>query len=158
MGSAWARAQVARVAETRPDLVLVEFAINDADLRDGVPLARARAQHLALVADLRQALPGAALALMTMSPAKGPRGWIRPRLAAHYAGYHALARETGLGLIDLYPRWLALPRGDRGLQQDGLHPDPAVAEAVAVPAAVHVLSQGKCARSARAAYASGRSG
>ena len=124
MGSAWALTQVERVIETDPDLVLIEFAINDADLLDGVSLATARAQHESLLKALQAGLPEAALVLMTMSPAQGPRGWVRPRLNAHYAQYRALADAFGIGLVDLYPRWLARPEHERGLGQDGLHPEP----------------------------------
>ncbi|MFN4128284.1 MAG: SGNH/GDSL hydrolase family protein [Paracoccaceae bacterium] len=143
MGSAWALDQVGRMAATAPDLALIEFAINDADLRDGVSLATARAQHRALIADLRAALPDAQFALMTMNPAHGPRGWIRPRLAAHYAQYHDLALTEGMGLIDLYPRWLARARGARGLDSDGLHPDPAVAAGIIVGAAAGYHDPGR---------------
>lgn len=144
-GSDWALDQTARVVTTAPDLVLIEFAINDADLRDGVSLATARDQHRALIADLRAALPGVRIALMTMSPAHGLRGWIRPRLAAHYHQYHDLARAEGVGLIDLYPRWRVLAREDRGLEADGLHPDPVVAAGVIVePAAGYPDRVRKC--------------
>lgn len=130
MGSGWATGQVGRVVATAPDLVLIEFAINDADLRDGVSMALSRQQHIDLIAALRNALPGSQIALMTMSPAQGPRGWIRPRLAAHYDQYRSLATTERLGLIDVHPRWLALPRDRRGLEADGLHPDPAVADRI----------------------------
>lgn len=133
-GSAWALGQIARVAETSPDLVLIEFAINDADFRDGVSLETARAQHLRLIEGLHRALPQVPVVLMTMSPAYGPSGWIRPRLAAYYSQYSELAQEERIGLIDIYPRWLSLPHRDRGLAEDGLHPDAAVAEKVIVEA------------------------
>ena len=141
-GSAWALTQLDTVAATAPDLILVEFAINDADLRDGVPLARAKAQHQSLISALRAAAPGAQIALMTMNPASGARGLARPWLAAHYLAYRDLAAEHGTGLIDLWPRWLALPETARGLQADGLHPDPAVAAGVIVPAVAGYLAPG----------------
>src|SRR5690606_22540723 len=39
---AWGTRQAATVLELKPDLVLIEFAINDADLRDGVGRRLAR--------------------------------------------------------------------------------------------------------------------
>lgn len=134
MGSAWALEQVARVVATGPDLVLIEFAINDADLRDGVSVGISRKQHIDLIAAVRRTSPDSQIALMTMSPATGLRGWIRPRLAAHYDQYRSLATTERLGLIDLYPRWLAVPRDRRGLEADGLHPHPAVAEQIIIGA------------------------
>ncbi|MFV0491248.1 MAG: SGNH/GDSL hydrolase family protein [Pseudorhodobacter sp.] len=138
-GSVWALGQVAKVVAHDPDLVLVELAINDADFRDGASLARGRAQHRGLITGLRGALPKAQIVLMTMNPATGLRGWIRPRLAVHYRQYRDLAAEAETGLIDLYPRWLALPRGERGLSADGLHPDPERAAEIIVPQIVRYL-------------------
>ncbi len=128
MGSAWALGQIDAVAATAPDVVLIEFAINDADFLDGVSLAVARRQHVSLLEGLSEALPDVPLVLMTMSPAYGPRGWIRPRLGGHYGQYHDLAHQGNVGLIDLYPRWLTRTRDDQGLEADGLHPDPSVAD------------------------------
>ena len=125
---------VAMVRSELPDLVLMEFASNDADLRDGVGRSQARRQTAEVVAALQAAGPDApAIALVTMGPAAGLRGVLRPRLAGHYAGYRALAEAQSLGLVDLEARWRALGRGERGMD-DGLHPDPATARAVIVPA------------------------
>ncbi|WP_353475842.1 SGNH/GDSL hydrolase family protein (plasmid) [Salipiger sp. H15] len=132
-GSDWGLAQVERVAAERPDLVLVEFAINDADVTDGMSLAASARTHAELIRALRDASPGTEIVLLTMSPAEGLRGVIRPRLRAHYLQYRALADEMGVGLIDLYPRWLALPRSERGLARDGLHPDPQTASDLIAP-------------------------
>lgn len=137
---AWGREQVAAVLASDPDILLVEFTINDADLRDGLGVARSRALHLDLVGALRHARPDLAIALMTMSPASGPRGWLRPRLGTRYREYRLLAQEAGLGLIDLYPRWMALPRSGRGLGGDGLHPEEAVAAALIVPVVADYLA------------------
>lgn len=138
-GSGWAADQIGRVAEGNPDIVLIEFAINDADLHDGLWLGESIANHRALIAGLRAQAPGARLVLMTMNPAQGLRGLLRPRLTRYYATYRDLAMETDIGLIDLYPRWLALSPGARGLR-DGLHPDAATARGVIVPVALPVLA------------------
>ena len=138
-GSDWAVGQIRRVAAGDPDIVLIEFAINDADLHDGLWLGESIANHRALIAGLRAQAPGARLVLMTMNPAQGLRGLLRPRLTRYYATYRDLAMETDIGLIDLYPRWLALSPGARGLR-DGLHPDTATARGVIVPVALPVLA------------------
>jgi len=139
-GSAWGLAETARVAAAAPDIVLIEFAINDADLRDGIGLEASAANHRAILAALAQARPEARLVLMTMSPAERLRGLLRPGLARHYAAYRALAAETGAGLVDLYPRWRALPQAARGLA-DGLHPTDAAAQAVILPVLVPYLAR-----------------
>ncbi|WP_165612634.1 SGNH/GDSL hydrolase family protein [Limimaricola pyoseonensis] len=153
--SGWGVAQVGRVAALRPDLVLIEFAINDADLRDGRSLAQAGAAHRAIVAGLRAQRPGAAIALMTMSPAQGPRGWMRPRLGAHLAQYRDLAAALDLGLVDLTPRWRALPRAARGLKADGLHPEPGVAAAVILPVLARAIATATGAPGATGATCAG---
>lgn len=140
----WGLTQVAQVAGAQPDIVLVEFAINDADLRDGHSLGAARRLHGQLLTELQTALPEAAIVLMTMSPAHGLRGLMRPRLGAHYLQYRTLAETYDVGLIDLFPHWLALPRAARGLQADGLHPDPQVAADLIAPKAAAVLTGSVC--------------
>jgi lysophospholipase L1-like esterase len=134
-------ARLAAVAAARPDVVLVEFAINDADLSDGLPRAEADRRTRALLDRLEGATEGAAVVEMTMSPARGLRGVLRPRLAAHYADAVARAEGAGgaRGVVDLYRRWLRLPRGARGLG-DGLHPDPGLAAAVIAPALAAYLA------------------
>lgn len=139
----WAQTQIAAVEAAAPDLVLMEFAINDADLIDGLGRARAAAGTAALMAELAP-LP---VVLMTMSPARGLRGLARPRLAGHYADYRALAAARGAGLVDFEARWRALPRGARGLAADGLHPDPEIAAEIIVPVLVPYLAAaagGRC--------------
>lgn len=135
-GSNWGRDQAAAVLALAPDLVLIEFAINDADLRDGVSLARARDNHLALIGALGADRPGLPLMLMTMNRAEGLRGLMRPRLAAYHAQYRDLAAGQGLGLVDLAPLWAAALAAGRGpeLLPDGLHPTDAAVAEIALPA------------------------
>ena len=146
-GSAWALTQTADPALVGADIVLVEFAINDADLRDGVSLAQAADQHRRLVAGLRRDNPDVAVVLMTMNPAHGLRGWMRLWLGAHYRQYRSLAAELDTGLVDLWPRWLALPRAARRLGADGLHPDAESVAQVILPVLLPYLAQaagGRC--------------
>lgn len=127
--SAWGKTQGAAVRAANPDLILVEFAINDADLRDGVRLEESQANHEKILQDLE----GLKTVLLTMSPPQGFRGALRPRLGAYEASYPVLAAEYGAGFVDLGAHWTALPRDARGLERDGLHPAPDVARAVIVP-------------------------
>lgn len=131
-GSDWGLAAVSEVIAASPDLVLMEFAINDADLRDGASLTQARDQHAAILRRLAEALPRTQILLMTMNPAHGLRGWMRPALPRHYAQYRTLAAAHGAGLLDLYPRWLNAPRSLRHFP-DGLHPGNETARAVILP-------------------------
>ncbi|MFV0473484.1 MAG: hypothetical protein ACK5MQ_04680, partial [Pikeienuella sp.] len=66
---------------------------------------------------------GAAVFLATKSPAFALNAAARPGLPAYYDLSRALAADTGAGLIDDAPRWLA--RGEdwlRAALPDGLHP------------------------------------
>lgn len=139
MGSAWGLEHINQVAALMPDLVIMEFAINDADLRDGVSVPQARAQHLALVNGLRTALPGVRIVQMTMSPARGPRGVMRPFLSRHYAMVRDLAEVADTGLADLYPRWRTASK-DLRHAADGLHPSDAQAESVVIPPLVKIIA------------------
>lgn len=131
--SAWGLEQIAAVLATEPDIVLIEFAANDADIRDGLWPWQSRQTLGEIITDLRARDPAPVLALMTMNPAQGLRGWMRPGQGMQAGMYHDLARTEGLGLVDFYPRWRARARAGRGLQADGLHPDVAVARAVITP-------------------------
>ncbi len=132
VGAQWGLDHVAMVAAMAPDIVLAEFAINDADLRLMTRLSTSAATHRRLVTDLRAALPGVPVVLMTMSPARGLRALLRPNLAAHYANYRVLADELDTGLVDLYPRWLARPDPAAGMG-DGVHPLRPVAAGMILP-------------------------
>ncbi|MEJ6391585.1 SGNH/GDSL hydrolase family protein [Gymnodinialimonas ulvae] len=133
--------RIAAVVAEAPDIVLLEFAINDADLRDGLAREAADALTRGLLEDLAEAVPEAALIEMTMSPARGARGLLRPGLAARYGDVVARGGDANRGVVDLYTRWIALPRHQRGLA-DGLHPDPSIAAQVTVPPLAAYLAEG----------------
>ncbi|MEM8731293.1 MAG: SGNH/GDSL hydrolase family protein [Pseudomonadota bacterium] len=138
-GSAWAQTQVAQVVAAAPDLVVMEFAINDADLLDGVSPATGHRQHAEILQALRTDLPEARILLMTMNPAYGPRGWVRPMLRRHYLGYRDLAVEFDTGLADLYPRWVQLQDRAARRPPDGLHPTDAQTAPVVLGAVAPLL-------------------
>lgn len=138
-GSAWAIKAVQNVVVLEPDVVLVEFAINDADLRDGVDLATSRLQHAALFDTLARELPKAQVVAMTMSPAYGVRRLLRPRLGNAYAQVVELATERGLALVDLYPRWLEM--NDKALLPDGVHPTDAATLRVIDPTLLNAFAK-----------------
>ena len=131
-GSTWALGEVPSVRAVMPHLVLAEFAINDADLRDGVWPEKGYQQHLELARLLTEPPSAPAVLWMTMSPAHGLRGWLRPRLDLHYTNYRRLAEATDTALLDLWPRWLALPEPARTFS-DGLHPTSEQATSLIVP-------------------------
>jgi len=142
----WGRGQAERVVDTSPDLVLIEFATNDADVFDGVSLKTSQQLHGDLIKAVREGEPEPAVILLTMNPVSGLRGAVRPRLRAHNEQYRALSEIYETGLIDLTPRWRALANGD--WSEDGLHPEESVAaEGIAPTVATYITrsaGQGDC--------------
>lgn len=85
---------------------------------------------------------------MTMSPAHGLRGLMRPRLGHYYAALAGLAAEADAGLIDVHAAWLAAPAAVRRFP-DGLHPPDAAVRGVLLPpvgdAIARAMGQEGCA-------------
>ena len=126
-GSDWAIQAVPDVVARKPDLVLLEFSMNDADLLDGVSLAASRQRHTTLLKELDKSLPNLRVLLMTMNPVTGLQRLKRPRLNAYYDIYHTLSETRNTGLADMAPRWAALPAG---WSVDGVHPETGLAEQI----------------------------
>lgn len=128
--SRWGKTHFAdRVIAEEPDLVFLEFAINDAVARFALPVEEARANLEAMLDALQAALPRCAPVLQVMNPAidrpAGHEGH-RPQLAAHEAMWRTVARDRRILLIDHAPAWAALLSCGadefRRFVPDGLHP------------------------------------
>lgn len=121
--SDWGVEQIGAVGALRPDVAIVEFAINDGDLLDGLSLSRSAANHEALVGALQG--QGARVLLLTTNPVGWLAGAKRPLLPVYQDIYPTLAARLGVGLFDGERRW----RQEKGWREglvDGVHPDPAV--------------------------------
>ena len=136
--SAWGLENIEDIVSQAPDIVLIEFAINDADLRHLISLKASIENHKRLIARLRRADPSIAIILVTMSPAYGLKRGLRPRLAAYYDAYRQIAQDTDTGLIDLYPRWLAYDARRQAIP-DGVHPTEAASSRLIVPTVASYL-------------------
>ncbi|MDB5560728.1 MAG: family esterase protein [Hyphomicrobiales bacterium] len=136
--SDWGVETLPNVLELEPDLVVIEFAINDASLLRGVSLARSRANMVNLVMALQAGAPERKIVLMTMNPAFGLKRMVRPLLGQYYALCEQLATELRVGFADLRPAWAALPEVRRAIP-DGLHPTPEAARSVIVPGLSEVI-------------------
>lgn len=138
--SAWgAEALRQRLAQSGlPDLLIVEFTINDASLWHGMTLDKSRDRHREILK--AAAAAGLPIFLATMSPAFGREALERPGQVAYRALYPDLARAEGAGLIAMVPGWQALtPDERRAALPDGLHPTDAAMTQVAVPALTAAL-------------------
>jgi acyl-CoA thioesterase-1 len=126
--SDWGRVHLEeRVLRHQPDLVLIEFAINDADIRRAISTLRARGNLEQMVERIRRARPSAVIALLTMNVCSGRPAWHRPGLARHYEVVRETAQAGGLPLIDLEPAWKKLldqdPATFHNYVPDGIHPN-----------------------------------
>ncbi len=123
--SSWSIAQVERIGRYNPDLVIVEFAMNDADVFDGLWPGNSRSNLDEIVTSLRQKAPDVAIMLLSTNPVTGWARLKRPFLGRYYADYVAIAVQQDIGLLDGYGRWMQLP--DRAADiPDGVHPVPEV--------------------------------
>ena len=149
--SRWALRNVDRVKASAPDLVLVEFSINDADFLDGLSLAESQVNHDRLLTALAAGRPELRIVLLTMSPAIGLRGLLRRKLNAYYSLYAPLADRHGIGVVDLRMRWQQVDNLSKALP-DGLHPTDDVARRIIVPPLLAAIGQAAGAECGNAAF------
>jgi acyl-CoA thioesterase I len=143
--SEWGVATVAQVIYSDPDVVLVEFASNDAAWFKGVSLHRSRQNITEIVRAIKEARPMTKIFLMTMNSAFGLRGWIRPSLDAYGDLYKSIADELGIGFIDNRPKWRALTKDElRAGIPDGAHPVPELASRILVPNITRAITGAAC--------------
>lgn len=122
-GSGEGPALVAAVGPGPYHIAFIEFAINDADLWDGVGRAESLANHRLTIRALKARHPDIAVVLVTTNPVAGLQRLKRPRLMAYNDLYVRLAGEEDASLFDGAARWVAAALPRRTLP-DGLHPDP----------------------------------
>src|SRR3954451_15182332 len=89
--SDWGVAILDKVIHAQPDVVLIEFSVNDAAWFKGISLRQSRANVERIARTLKKAQPHVKIFLMTMSPSFGPRAWIRPHIDAYNHVYRVLA-------------------------------------------------------------------
>lgn len=131
--SGWGRDHVDRnVIAHRPDVVFIEFAINDAVTRFDLSLAAVRANLDFILDRITSELPDCEIIIQVMNPAIGiPPGHRSHRRDqnAYQQIYRDAAHERGLLLIDHTSSWNALleTEGETGFCRfvpDGVHPRP----------------------------------
>jgi lysophospholipase L1-like esterase len=134
VNSDWALANLGEVAAARPHLVVAEFAVNDADLADGLWPGRSRFNHRLLVRKLNELDDPPAILLVATAPVSGLAQWLkRPLLPLYQAAYADIAAAEGAGFLNATARWKAL-NGHAQYLPDGLHPDPAAEAELIAPA------------------------
>lgn len=118
-----------RVLAQKPDVVFLEFSVNDATERFQFSLEESRRNLETMIDRILQANPRTDIILQVMNPVLDrPPGHAghRPQLAAYQDIYRQVGRERGLLVIDHMPAWTRLLESDektfRAYVPDGLHP------------------------------------
>lgn len=144
--SVWGKDNVReKVVAPAPDLVLVEFAYNDAHQRFQISPDTSAANLDEIVTVIHEAKPATAIVVQTMNaPWDPPAGQgmadsetNRPDLALYCEAWVNYAKAHDLALADHYPKWLALKEKDiehyQKIVPDGSHPNKIGAEEVTWP-------------------------
>ncbi|WP_462120162.1 SGNH/GDSL hydrolase family protein [Methylorubrum extorquens] len=138
--SRWGIEQVERVVCYAPHIVLIEFIINDSDIRHRLWLNESWNNHIRIINGLIKELPNSKLYLMTMSPATGVRRWLlRPRMEYYNEQYRKLSEFMSIGLIQIAPLWRQPSVDLRSMIPDGVHPTRDAVLRITVPAILKEL-------------------
>ena len=117
------------VLAQKPDVVFIEFAVNDAVGRFEISPEESRRNIEEMIDRIKAANPDTDIILQVMNPViDRPPGHAghRPRLEEYQEIYRQVGRERGLLVIDHMPAWTKLLESDektfRAYVPDGLHP------------------------------------
>jgi acyl-CoA thioesterase I len=129
------------VVAKKPDLVFIEFGMNDAHVRFSLSVEQTQKNLDDMLIAIRTANRDCDLVLMTMNCARDAKGKTagtdRPQLADYYANYRTTAAQRKLPFLDLFPLWSAI--ADKDQEQfltyvpDDVHPVEAGIMAVTWP-------------------------
>lgn len=125
--------KLAAVIARKPDVVFIEFSVNDAYLPYKISLEDSKRNLNTIIDRILAANPKTEIILQTMNTVKDkPEHGIdgaatqRPNLAEYVEGYRQVAKTRGLKLVDHYPNWRKLmqerPAEFDKLVPDGIHP------------------------------------
>lgn len=141
----WALTAVPEVVAARPDVVLIEFAHNDAALNRPISRSASAANIATILTRLREALPAARVYVMGMNPVSGLRGALRPSLDSFIDAQRAIAEKHGARFVDHRPLWAALRPDERDRAiPDGLHPTDEAATLTMVPILARLIGGANC--------------
>jgi lysophospholipase L1-like esterase len=131
--SNWGLTNISQVVATRPQVAVIEFAINDAYTSFNISLAQSRTNTEGMINAIRSGSPGTRIFIMTMNPVLTSD---RPNLADYYAQYRQISVDNGVGLVDNYPDWGTATVGEI---PDNVHPNIEGLRRVLIPNVVKTL-------------------
>ena len=145
--SRWGLENIPRVVQFKPRIVLIEFVINDSDIRHQIWPKESLNNHTRIIHILKSELPDVKIYLMTMSPALRLRRWLlRPFINSYNAQYRSISKRLGVGLIDIDLMWHSPDVDLTRAIPDGVHPTREAALQITVPAISRVLLEDGCVR------------
>ncbi len=126
-----------RVISKNPDVVFIEFGMNDGFLPYETSVATARDNLNEMIDRIQAANADCEIILMVMNPPTGEHLEQRPTIVECYRNYREVAAERDLLLVDHMPAWQELLTNDKALfdeyMPDGIHPEPIGTENIAMP-------------------------
>lgn len=141
MHSGWGLQNIdARVIAHQPDVVFIEFSINDAVERFNLKPEKTKENLNQMIDRIRAARPQCEIILQVMNPVvgkpEGDSGW-RPNMTLYQDNYREVAAERKLLLIDHMPAWTSLLETDektfREYVPDGVHPKEPGCQRIMMP-------------------------
>jgi lysophospholipase L1-like esterase len=132
-----------RVLAHDPDLVILEFAVNDAFLDYQTDVAKSRANMENMIGRIKKHNRKCEIIIMVTNPMMDVHLQRRPDYLSYYEEFRRIARENKFRLIDTFPEWKELldldPKTYIDLVPDMIHPGPAGSLLVTVPAVLNAL-------------------
>jgi lysophospholipase L1-like esterase len=144
-----------QVLSRNPDLVFIEFSVNDAATKHGISTQKSRSNLDLMVKAMREQNPQVDIVIQTMNtawdspdePSHKKYASDRPHIEQYYDVYRQYALEQGLPLVDHYQTWARLQKEDeakfRKWLPDGLHPIPEASLAVTWSAVESLLEKAR---------------
>ncbi len=137
-----------RVLANKPDVVFIEFAVNDAVERFHISVPHARRNLVSMIERIRRLNPKTEIILQVTNPVidrpKGHDGY-RPELEEMFAMVRNVAKEQKTVLIDHEDAWKrelqAGPEHYHELVPDGLHPNDGAYERIVTPVILSAIGQ-----------------
>ncbi|MDF7809230.1 GDSL-type esterase/lipase family protein [Pontiellaceae bacterium B12219] len=132
-----------RVMKEEPDLVFIEFSMNDAVSKYKVSVDQAQKNLESIMDKIFKENESCEIVLLIMNPPAGKQALLRPQLEAYNQMVRNLAEARNIRLIDLYPAWKKLL--DEDIRQfvhyvpDGLIPNEEGSRKFIIPALIENL-------------------
>lgn len=129
-----------RVLEQRPDMVIIEFAMNDAYLPYSTSVEAAKLNLEYMVFRIQELYPDCSIFIQVMNMPIAEHKAQRPNIELYYNLYRKEAKKLKIRLIDHYEYWVPLlKKGEEEFRRyvpDGIHPDIAAQRELVLP---HIL-------------------